>query len=658
MIKKITVFIYFTFLSVLLFGQQTDYQKCYTMENLERLKAENPLLEKQLDQNESTLQHIIKSGRATQEAENVYVIPTVVHVIYKATEENISDAMVLSQIQVLNEDFRKMIGTPGYNNVDVGANTNIVFRLAQIDPNGEPTTGINRKLTTRNSFESNESMKFESSGGVNAWPTDKYLNIWVCNLSDYLGYAQFPNSGPTSTDGVVILTASFGSGSAFSPYDLGRTTTHEVGHWLNLYHIWGDGPCGVDDLVADTPLSDEANFGCPNGHVSCTTTDMIENYMDYTNDACMNIFTAGQTVRMVATNLGFRSSLFDNSVFSTKEVHLTVSDASSNLHNKQVVSFGIDDEATRDLDLGLGEVAINSTIETGFFDARFVMPNDNSKASLMDLRPSSSKSETWELNFQSESDGYPFTFQWDQSKLPQGSFRLQNQSGSIDIDMKSTNTYELTDNSINKLFIVYQNDLVPVELTSFSANAAGSNVILNWITATETNNEGFEIQRRIISENQNSEWSRVSFIAGKGTTARISNYSYTDNLSNIKGSKAEYRLKQIDYDGTTNYSNVVEIEIVPSVFVLEQNYPNPFNPSTTIRYSLPYNSNIKIAIYNSLGETVSALVNEYQTSGYYEVNFDASNLTSGIYFYSLEAQSSDLNGGVSANEVKKMMLVK
>jgi hypothetical protein len=369
----------------------------------------------------------------------------------------------------------------------------------------------------------------------------------------------------------------------------------------------------------------------------------------------MNTFTAGQTERMIATNIGFRSSLFENPPFSTKEMHLTVKDESQ---NQQTVTFGIDSEATSGIDIGLGEVSLTSTIESGFFDARFVNPSDNTKASLMDLRSSASMMETWELVFQSPSSSYPFTFEWDQTKFPEGSFRLQDQSGSIDIDMKSNSSYVLTNDSVGKLFIVYQNDLIPVELTAFTANAAGSNVTINWTTATETNNEGFEIQRRIISENQSSEWQRVSFIAGKGTTVRTSNYTYTDNLNNINGSKVEYRLKQFDYDGTVNYSQVVEIEVVPSVYVLEQNYPNPFNPLTTLRYSLPYNSNVKVAVYNSLGETVAILVNGQQTSGFYEINFDASNLTSGMYFYTLEAQTSEIDGGFEVREVKKMLLIK
>ena len=136
--------------------------------------------------------------------------------------------------------FEKLVGTPGYNNDDVGSNTNIVFRLAQVDPEGNPTTGITRKQTTVTTFGLNDQVKFESSGGVNAWPTNKYFNIWVCNITGgILGYAQFPNSGSASTDGVVILYSAFGFNSPAAPYNKGRTATHEVGHWLGLYHIWG-----------------------------------------------------------------------------------------------------------------------------------------------------------------------------------------------------------------------------------------------------------------------------------------------------------------------------------------------------------------------------------------------------------------------------------
>ena len=133
------------------------------------------------------------------------------------------------------------------------------------------------------------------------WDPSSYLNIWVCNLgSGLLGYAQFPGGNP-ATDGVVCDYAYFGTiGTATFPFDEGRTCTHEVGHYLNLRHIWGDGGCSVDDFVSDTPTSDGPNYGCALGHVSCGSTDMVQNYMDYSDDGCMNLYTAGQAARMNA----------------------------------------------------------------------------------------------------------------------------------------------------------------------------------------------------------------------------------------------------------------------------------------------------------------------------------------------------------------------
>ena len=174
-------------------------------------------------------------------------------------------------------------------------NTNIQFVLDTVI----------RKSTTKTSWTTNDAMKKSSQGGINPTSPTLKLNLWVCNLSGgILGYAQFPG-GSSTTDGVVIDDNAFGStGTVAAPYNKGRTATHEVGHWLNLRHIWGDATCG-SDLVDDTPLHNTANYGCPaSGHRStCTGTpvEMTMNYMDYTDDACMYMFSAGQKARMQAT---------------------------------------------------------------------------------------------------------------------------------------------------------------------------------------------------------------------------------------------------------------------------------------------------------------------------------------------------------------------
>ena len=239
-------------------------------------------------------------ANGAQQQPVVITIPVVFHVIYANETQNIPDSELLEQLQVLNDDFRRT--NADQDNIwPQGADTEIEFCLATRDPNGAPSSGILRVPTTVSSFGSNDAMKFTAQGGSDAWPASEYLNYWVCNLGGgLLGYAQFPG-GPAATDGVVCGYPYVGlNGPGSGAYNLGRTGTHEVGHWLNLRHIWGDGPCGSDDFVADTPESDGANYGCALGHVSCSTEDMVQNYMDYSDDGCMNIFTQGQGDRMQA----------------------------------------------------------------------------------------------------------------------------------------------------------------------------------------------------------------------------------------------------------------------------------------------------------------------------------------------------------------------
>ncbi|MBT2511093.1 zinc metalloprotease [Streptomyces sp. ISL-98] len=290
---------------------------CGTMEAHRRLLAEEPAY--------ATARTAVENRafayeRREQEAERVGVtrIPVVVHVVHSTDAQNVTAAQIISQIDVLNRDFRRL-------NPDVSrtpavwqpltADCRIEFRLATHDPAGQPTTGITRTRTSVADFDTGDGVKFAARGGHDAWPRDRYLNLWVCQLrGGLLGYAQFPG-GPANTDGVVIRHSAFGTtGTAATPFHLGRTTTHEVGHWLNLFHIWGDDGmgCSGSDSVADTPNQAGANVGTPTfPHVTCNNGpngDMFMNYMDYTDDEAMFMFTQGQSARMDATLDGTRSS--------------------------------------------------------------------------------------------------------------------------------------------------------------------------------------------------------------------------------------------------------------------------------------------------------------------------------------------------------------
>jgi hypothetical protein len=301
-------------LGLLLVGNLTYAQRnCASMEVLEQQIENDPKRADELKKIENQIQHFVNNPDS-RVVNGVVTIPVVVHVVWNTSAENISDAQILSQITVLTEDFRRLNADQDAS-WPQAADTEIEFCLASVDPNGNPTTGITRTQTSVSSWNTNDQMKFTSSGGRDAWPRSDYLNIWVVDLCcGILGYAQFPG-GPASTDGIVCDYQYFGTiGTATPPFNLGRTGTHEVGHWLNLRHIWGDGGCGVDDFVSDTPTSDNPNYGCPIGHVSCGTTDMVQNYMDYTDDACMNLYTNGQKTRMQAlfNPGGFRNSLLSS----------------------------------------------------------------------------------------------------------------------------------------------------------------------------------------------------------------------------------------------------------------------------------------------------------------------------------------------------------
>ncbi len=273
------------------------------------------------------------------------VIPVVVHVLHNGTaigvEANISDAQILSQIRVLNEDFRRKnadaIRTPA-EFLPVAADANIEFILAKQDPNGLPTTGIVRKQGPKTVYAPEDATLI---GETSQWNPEEYLNIWVVPLvSPFLGYATFPTSNlpglnftPSSAirDGVTVDYLFFGTGPGTAANTNGRTTTHEVGHYLGLRHIWGDGGCEVDDFVLDTPNQDNPNNSICNDNpsrFSCGNNNMIQNYMDYTPDPCMNLFTKGQVERfdVVLANSPRRASLVNSR--GTKEPVLTTRDVS------------------------------------------------------------------------------------------------------------------------------------------------------------------------------------------------------------------------------------------------------------------------------------------------------------------------------------------
>ena len=367
--KKITHFLCLGLIGFSTFAQNTPHVfgrkvqsvnpttgiiKCVTTEYESFLQENNPKrtttekFEEWLAPKVAATKSDLLARRGTAGTNAVITIPVVVHVIHSGQSvgsgRNISDARVNSQITVLNQDFRRMLNTPGYNTNPVGADVEIEFCLAKVDPNGNPTNGIDRvNLGTTTWSEANVESILKPQ---TIWDPTRYFNIWVCqfggDLNGVLGYAQFPlDSGlggldpdgteTEFTDGVIIDWRAFGSsdyvsGQYFSGIDKGRTTTHETGHFLGLRHIWGDNSsCTVNtadsrqDYCPDTPAANTMHYDCAQEYDSCTSApgkDMTENYMDYSNDTCMNIFTLDQKARMmtVMQNSPRRSTLKTSTV--------------------------------------------------------------------------------------------------------------------------------------------------------------------------------------------------------------------------------------------------------------------------------------------------------------------------------------------------------
>lgn len=321
--------------------------KCFTTEHEQELqnrienRADAEAFEKWMS--EKLEKASAKSDRG------LVVLPVVFHVMHSGeavgSGNNVSTALINAQLQQLNDDFRRTPGTAGFNSNPVGADLEIEFCMATVDPDGNilaepgidrvnaPAIGLNSPGYSTNYMDNNVKP-------ATIWNPDEYINVWVTPINIFffsvLGYAQFPsltglpglnnNEGAASTDGVVVSPETVGSVSLPNPQGgatgRGRTLTHELGHFFGLRHIWGDGGCSVDDFCADTPQSDAANYGCATGTVSCSSADMVENYMDYSDDLCMNIFTQDQKARVdvVLANSPRRASLLNSSACGSDEV--------------------------------------------------------------------------------------------------------------------------------------------------------------------------------------------------------------------------------------------------------------------------------------------------------------------------------------------------
>jgi hypothetical protein len=334
------------------------------------------------------------------------------------------------------------------------------------------------------------------------------------------------------------------------------------------------------------------------------------------------------------------------------DIPITISD---NAGGSKVIDFGLDLTATDGIDPSLGESDLPPFPPAGAFEARFWLPPYTAGAltSYKDYR---------------NAPAFPFTgpkehrLKWQYSDFATALTFTYNLPVGVQITITSNNTTPVwtsgprtgagsyilddPDNSYAaaRIQVVYT-AIIPVELVSFNASIIGSSIKLDWTTATETNNSGFEVQRK----SANTEWKKIGFVEGAGTTTEKRSYSFSDSYSG-QGT-VSYRLKQIDFDGTSTYSNVVNVDLsTPTEFKLNQNYPNPFNPSTTVSFTIPKASSVKLNIYNQIGQQVGELVNRNLEAGSYNYTWNAEGQSSGIYFYELQANEF--------KSVRKMTLIK
>jgi hypothetical protein len=301
--------------------EHIPHRGCGSMEYKAWEEKNNPAIAVERAKIEQEIQEYLKQQllNPNRSPRAVITIPVVFHVVYNVAAANVSDLCLQKTLDAFNKDYRKL-------NTDfsaqcpsvfqsLAADCEIQFCFASKDPSGNPTNGITRTQTSTATFSTNNAVKYTAQGGHDAWDRNKFINFWICDLgSSLLGYGQFPG-GTAATDGVVChykyLHKDGGCGAG--NYNLGRTTVHELGHFFNLQHIWGDANCG-DDQVSDTPTQQTSNYGKPTfPHVTCSNGpngDMFMNYMDYVDDASMVMFSAGQKARIIAAlNTSTRSGL-------------------------------------------------------------------------------------------------------------------------------------------------------------------------------------------------------------------------------------------------------------------------------------------------------------------------------------------------------------
>ncbi len=626
-------------LSFALFAQH-DHRNCGSMENLAQQLQQDPAMRQRM---EALERHTEQYQRGEQvQFRAVITIPVVFHIVHNGdalgTNENLSESLILAQLQQMNDDFRKQ--NSDANLVPslfqgVHADTEIQFCLAQRKPDGTATNGINRVQTstaswTRTNIESN--LKPST-----IWDRNQYLNVWTVVFgggdAGLLGYAQFPG-GSASTDGVVVLWSSVGSVANPHPsggnYARGRTLTHEVGHWLNLRHIWGDATCG-NDFVSDTPVHNASNSGCPTyphySTCSGTPVEMTMNYMDYTYDACMYMFTAGQGARMqaVLASGGARASLV-SSPGCTPPSGGTTCGTPSGLNATNIT--------TNSATLNWGSVSGATSYNVRARQVGTSTWNTGSTAGTSVNFTSLSAGTQYEFQVQADCGGTLGSFSASATFTTQSSSCSDNyepngsRSSSLPLTPVNQDLFAQIATSTDKDWYRFANSSstpnIRVDLTNLPAD---------YDTELWQNNT-----RRRISQNSGT----TSEVMIWNTTTVASNwyvhvYGYNGAFSNTQCYKLRISLSSSAFrtDGSTD-GEVTEFEIplqvLQSGFTM---FPNPAVEQLNLDVDMQFDRTVKVTLGDITGKT--HLLRSFDLhKGNSRVTLDVSHLPAGTYFVRVE----------------------
>lgn len=630
--------------STLTNAQQKEKQiiKCTSTEQDAALaKKYNTTREQMVEHFESWLHPLVekakKEGTNKRSTQNVLTIPVVFHVFHNGdavgSGENIADLQLQSQITVLNQDYRRMLNTPGHNNHAVGADVEIEFCLAKVDPNNQYTTGIVRHLISQDGLSDSQIENYKIQKN---WDTSKYLNIYIVKFpssifGETLGYAQFPigsglpglSAGMSlndlaTTDGVVLNYKATGSraiypqGTYLTDIDGGRTATHEIGHWLGLRHIWGDanGCNSGTDYCNDTPNHQSANYGCLTGRNVCGYVEMPENYMDYSDDACFNLFTQDQKtrIRTVLQNDPRRASLFVGNrctYTSTSQIDLGIIESSITSNNC----------GTATVNLGLRNLG-TSTITSATIT--FSVAGQNTVANINQaIAPNTNYNLSQVLNLNIGNNTINAVI-----SSVNGSTTADQNTGNNTVSFtKNVQTYQTNSTVLN---VSLRTDRYAEE-TSWSFTGPGVSLNSSALSNSTSYNYNFQMVQDgcYVFTINDSEGDGICCSYGSGNLTVTLDGTQIYNAGNFEDSKVfEIRKGTLSTDDFA-LNNSITL------------YPNPTNNILNIMVK---DSNLPTAytIYNTLGQTVKQ--NAVNSSNDLAINVQ--NLTTGIYFIKLDKNGS------------------